>query len=126
MYDQMRDPIPEYIKKELEDQAAQGKRYPPEFVGDLASKYFEAVTEWLKVNKTPQVIIDAVDSLVMLERVHAGLKDGKLSDWDARWLYQSHVDILANLATLGGDFGGFSRDPILWNANVIAKSPCKS
>jgi hypothetical protein len=126
MSDQMQDPIPEYIKREMEREAEQGKRYPPEFVGNLAEKYDEAITEWLKVNKAPQIIIDAVDTLVMLERAHAGLRSGKLADWDARWLYQEHVNILSTLAALGGDFGGFSRDPVLWTVNTISELPSKS
>jgi hypothetical protein len=124
MSDQTKDPIPDFVKQQMEDQAAQGKRYPPEFVGNLAEMYNEAVTEWLKANKIPKEVIEAVDNLVMLERVHAGLRAGNLSDWEARWMYQEHVNLLAELATLGGEFGGFSREPVMWNA--IAELPVKS
>lgn len=116
MSDQMKDPIKDYITRELEDQAEQGKRYPPEFVGNLAEMYNEAVTDWLKANNAPKEVIEAVDTLVMLERAYECLKAGKISDWDARWLYQEHINILATLAELGGDFGGFSREPVMWNS----------
>jgi hypothetical protein len=124
MNESPKDPISEYIKREMENEAAQGKRFPVDYIGDLANKYNETVVEMLKANKAPQEVIDAIDTAVMLERVHNGLRTGDISDWDARWIYQEHINILNSLVAMGGDFSGIARDPVMWNA--VAETPVKS
>jgi len=115
----MDTPVVEYIKNTDAQNAVIGREIPAEFVEMLAASTQEALSTWLKANQVPELITDAIDDLVMLERAAKDLRSNHLSDWDASWLSERVARVTRTIADLGGKFeGGGSvwpaRDPIKW------------
>jgi hypothetical protein len=105
--------------KRLDDEAEQGRKFAPEFVGSLGDTANQTLRGYLKSNQAPKQVIDLLDDAIMLERVEQELRHDHLNDWDAGWLTESIPEITQRIAELGGIFHGggsisISREPIQW------------
>lgn len=82
-----------------------GRELAPEFIDHMAEVAGEAVYDWMKANKVPQVVIDVLESVIILHMALTDLaENGEFSDIRAESVVENITSLTHDILSLGGDY----------------------
>lgn len=96
---------PEMLQKQHEAIATIGRELAPEFIDHMAEAGGEAVYDWMKANKVPQVVINTLESVIVLHMALEQLaKEGELSDLSSENVVDNITSLTHDILSLGGQY----------------------